>query len=110
MVNQYSIIRVNLNPTKGREKGKYRPCIVLSATYYNLATGFVWAVPITSRDERYPTDIKLKTKYNNITGIVDLAQIKTLDLKARDYELVDEASSLTVNAIKPILISLLCLK
>lgn len=90
MVNQFDIIIVDLDPTKGREKGKNRPCVIISNNLVNTNSSFVWALPITSRESRYVTDIPLKTKYHNIQGIIDSVQIRALDINARGYKVVDQ--------------------
>lgn len=44
------VIRINLNPTQGREQmGEARPCLVLSQTVFNASRGgLVIVAPITS--------------------------------------------------------------
>lgn len=90
MVNQFDIIIVDLDPTKGREKGKNRPCVIISNDLVNANSSFVWALPITSRESRYVTDIPLKTKQQKVTGIIDSVQIRALDIDARGYKVVDQ--------------------
>ncbi|GAB4074604.1 type II toxin-antitoxin system PemK/MazF family toxin [Barrientosiimonas marina] len=90
MVNQFDIVIVNLDPTKGREKGKNRPCVIISNNLVNANSSFVWALPITSRESKYVTDIPLKTKYHHVQGIIDSVQIRALDINARGYKVVDQ--------------------
>lgn len=49
-IQRGEIIRVNLNPTQGREQaGNARPCLVISHTKYNASRqGIVIVMPITS--------------------------------------------------------------
>lgn len=89
MVKQFDIIIVDLDPTKGREKGKNRPCVIISNNLVNANSAFVWALPITSRESKYITDIPLKTKQKNVTGIIDSVQIRALDIESRGYKVVD---------------------
>lgn len=91
MVTSYDIIEIDLNPVKGYEKGKRRPCLVISNTKFNNKTSLAWILPITSRTKRYPTDVQLKTKHNIVKGFVDCGQIRTVDLKIRPFEIVDKA-------------------
>lgn len=100
MVNQFDIIIVNLDPTKGREKGKNRPCLIVSNNLVNANSSFVWALPITSRDPKYVTDIPLKTKHNKVKGIVDSVQIRALDIDSRGYKVVDQLQ----NNVQPLII------
>ena len=107
MVNQYDVIFIDLNPVRGKEKGKIRPCVVISDTDFNDKTGFVWVLPITNRSLKYPTDVPLKTINSSVTGIVDGSQIRTLDLHARDFTVKDKITSTTIYAINDILKGLL---
>lgn len=90
MVKQYEVIMIDLDPIKGREKGKYRPCVVVSESKYNNAVKKVWVLPVTSRQKKYPTDVDIKTSKNNIYGVVDCSEIRTLDIIARDYLIKDK--------------------
>jgi len=84
-VERGEIIRVNLNPTQGREQqGKARPCLVLSNTKFNQRRqGIVLVSPITNtiRPE-IKTLIQLPLGLN-ITGSVVAEQVRTLDLNKR---------------------------
>lgn len=90
MVNQYDVIKVNLNPVKGNEKGKYRPCVVVSNTNFNEKVKIVWVLPVTSREKRYPTDVIIETVDTNVQGVVDCSQMRALDLGSRSYKFEDK--------------------
>lgn len=90
MVNQYDVIKVNLNPVKENEKEKYRPCVVVSDTNFNNKVNIVWVLPVMSREKRYPTDVIIETMDNNIHGVVDCSQMRALDLGSRTYKLEDK--------------------
>lgn len=90
MVNQFDIVIVDLDPTRGMEKGKNRPCVIVSNNLVNANSSFVWALPITSREAKYVTDIPLKTKFNKVSGIIDSIQIRALDIRSRGYKVVDQ--------------------
>lgn len=107
MVKQYEIINVDLDPTRGNEKGKKRPCLIVSNTEFVNITKFAWIFPITSRGLKYPTDIELKTKENKIYGIIDCAQIISLDLQARPYEYVDTLDDPVILSIKDVVYNIL---
>ncbi|MGD1899769.1 MAG: type II toxin-antitoxin system PemK/MazF family toxin [Phormidesmis sp.] len=49
-IRRGEVIRINLNPTEGREQaGNARPCLVVSNTLYNAKRkGIVAVMPITS--------------------------------------------------------------
>lgn len=90
MVKQFDIMIVDLDPTQGKEKGKNRPCVIVSNNLVNAHSSFVWALPITSREVKYITDIPLKTKHHNVQGIIDSVQIRSLDISTRRYKVVDQ--------------------
>ncbi|OOV39553.1 growth inhibitor PemK [Staphylococcus sp. MB371] len=89
MVKQFDIITVDLDPTRGKEKQKYRPCVVVSNNLVNNSTSFSWIFPITSRNKVRPTDIILKTKNNKVKGIIDTVQIRCIDISVRNCKVVD---------------------
>ncbi|WP_052256853.1 type II toxin-antitoxin system PemK/MazF family toxin [Salinicoccus sp. YB14-2] len=89
MVKQFDIALVDFDPTKGKEKGKYRPCVIISNDLLNSSNTISWVMPITSRNKRFPSDIPLKTKNNKVTGIIDTVQIRAIDLSVRDTKIVD---------------------
>ena len=45
---------ISLDPTKGSEIKKTRPCLVLSKDEYNKAASTITIIPITSGNARYP--------------------------------------------------------
>ncbi|UCH27385.1 MAG: type II toxin-antitoxin system PemK/MazF family toxin [Trueperaceae bacterium] len=55
-VNRFEVYRVNLEPSKGSEMNKMRPCVVLSPDELNrLATVIV--APLTSRGFEFPSRV-----------------------------------------------------
>lgn len=107
MVKQYDLISVNLEPTTGNEKGQKRPCLVVSHTEFTKVTKFVWVLPITNRKLKYPTDVALITEYNKVKGIIDCAQIRSLDLNARPFKVIDTLDHLIIHDVKEVLFYLL---
>ncbi|QUM66709.1 type II toxin-antitoxin system PemK/MazF family toxin [Staphylococcus delphini] len=88
-IKQFDIIYIDLNPTRGREKQNMRPFLVINNQMMIDGTEFVWVVPITNRELRYPTDIELKTKKGLVSGVIDTIQIRALDLNARQHHYKD---------------------
>jgi mRNA interferase MazF len=57
------IIDVNLDPTKGSETGKIRPCIVVTNNVYNTRVPVIQVVPITEwsdKKARIITNVELE--------------------------------------------------
>src|SRR5699024_1532677 len=89
MVKQFDIVIVDLNSTQEDEKGKNRPCVIISNNLVNKNSSLIWALPITSRKPKYVTDISLKTKQQRVGGLIDCVQIRAIDIEARGYKVVD---------------------
>lgn len=53
-------------------------------------TDFVWVLPITNREVRFPTDIEVKTKKGIVTGVIDTIQIRSLNLNVHYHNYRDE--------------------
>lgn len=81
---------VDLNRTRGKEKQKYHPCVIVSNDFVSHHSSFVWILPITNRSKRFPSDIPVSTKNSNVTGIIDSVPIRSVDIKARNYKKIDE--------------------
>ncbi|NJN22287.1 MAG: type II toxin-antitoxin system PemK/MazF family toxin [Leptolyngbya sp. RL_3_1] len=84
-IQRGDIIRINLNPTTGREQtGETRPCLVLSHTQFNqVRNGIVIVSPITrSVKLAIKTMIPLPEGFK-IQGSIIAEQIRTLDLSQR---------------------------
>lgn len=69
---------VNLEPTKGAEIKKLRPCVIISATPINKARHTVIVVPLsTSAKERPPIVVSVQCLDKTVTAVCD--QIRTVD-------------------------------
>ena len=91
-IQRGEIIRINLNPTSGREQqGQARPCLVISHTKYNQSrNGMVIVMPITKIIKpKIKTMIPL-SETCNVHGSVIAEQIRTLDLGKRWWKKTGE--------------------
>ena len=100
------IIRVNLNPTQGREQqGLARPCLVISNTKFNQRRKMAVVLPITNTVK--PNIKTLVPLPNNLSiiGSVDTEQVRNIDLANRwwkttgvvlDYELCDRMVAMLI--------------
>jgi mRNA interferase MazF len=83
------IIDVDLEPTKGSETGKIRPCIIVTNDVYNARVPVVQVVPITEWSEkkaRIMTNIELEPlTTNGLTkrSIADCLQTRPIDHRQR---------------------------
>ncbi len=60
VVNQYEVFLIDLDPTRGREIQKTRPCLVVSPNEMNRAIGTVIVAPMTTKSRDYPTRVALE--------------------------------------------------
>jgi len=77
VINQYEIYLVDLDPTKGHEIQKTRPCLIISPDEMNHAIGTVIIAPMTTKSHKYPTRIELE--FDGKRGWIVLDQIRTVD-------------------------------
>lgn len=88
MVKQGDIIKVNFNPQKGHEQTRFRPAVVISNDFYNAKTNLTIVCPITSTNKPFPLHVALDNR-TTTTGVVLCEHIKSIDLAARDYQLIE---------------------
>lgn len=84
--NRGDIVRLNLNPTAGREQqGDFRPALIISPAAFNVS-GLVLIAPITQGGDfaRYAGfAVPLSGSGTETQGVVLCNQIRTVDLEAR---------------------------
>ncbi len=77
-MNRGDVYWVDLNPTKGSEINKQRPCVVVGATAINRARNTVIVVPLsTVTRSRPPIVIEVECMGKKVAAICD--QIRTVD-------------------------------
>ena len=76
MVKRFDVWLVDLNPTKGREINKTRPCVVISPNEMS-ALSTVLMAPMTTKGFGFPCRIKCRFKGKN--GLILLDQIRAVD-------------------------------
>lgn len=83
------VIDVNLDPTKGSETGKVRPCVIVTNNSYNERVPVLQVVPVTEWNEkkaRVLTNVTLNPSDQNgldKQSIADCLQTRPVDLRAR---------------------------
>ena len=89
MVKQGDIIKINFNPQKGHEQAGYRPAVVVRNNTFNRVSKLVFVCPITNSIDNFPLHIKLDTR-TVTTGIILCEHLRSLDIEARDYKIVEK--------------------
>jgi len=104
-VNQYSIYRIELDPTRGSEVNKTRPCVIISPDDMNQYIKTVIIAPLTHTLKPYPSRVMCVVKGEK--GAIMLDQIRTVD-KSRIGAVIDKLDSKEIAAIKFIINQMLC--
>lgn len=93
------IVRLNLNPTAGREQqGDFRPALILTPAAYN-ATGLAVIAPITQGGDfsRYAGfAVTLSGAGTETQGVILCNQIRSVDLEARGAKRIEAAPTVVI--------------
>jgi mRNA interferase MazF len=77
VVSRFDIFLVNLDPTKGSEIKKTRPCVVISPDEMNMHLNTAIIVPMTTKRKIYPS--RVEVTFDSKKGQIVLDQIRTID-------------------------------
>ena len=77
VVSRFDVYLVQLDPTRGREIQKTRPCLIISPDEMNRHIDTVIIAPMTTRGRPYPTRVPVRFKRKS--GQIVLDQIRTVD-------------------------------
>ncbi len=83
------IVWISMPPQAGHEQAGRRPALVISPKRYNDKVGLALMCPITSRIKGYPFEVVLPGSMS-ISGAVLSDQIRSLDWRARNAELIEK--------------------
>ena len=76
-VQRGDVYLVNLNPTRGGEIRKTRPCVIVSPEELNAHLRTFIVAPLTTGGYRYP--FRIDCRFRGRSGYVVLDQIRTVD-------------------------------
>lgn len=74
---------VSLDPTKGSEIKKTRPCLVISRDSYNRAASTVTIIPLASGASRYSA---WEVEVGPVTGVADLSHLVLPQIRVASKE------------------------
>jgi mRNA interferase MazF len=94
--NRGDVIWITFNPQAGHEQAGRRPALVLSPFAYNGKVGLAILCPITSQIKGYPFEVLIPPG-SKISGVILADQIKSLDWKVRNAELLCSLPEVIVN-------------
>ena len=99
------VIDVNLDPTQGAEKGKVRPCVIVTNNVYNERVPVIQVVPITAWSEKknqIKTNVEiLPSSRNGLSkkSIADCLQTRPIDHRFRLVKVRGNLTSVEMNKI-----------
>jgi mRNA interferase MazF len=77
VLSRFEVYLVNLDPTRGTEIQKMRPCLVVSPNEMNRAIRTVIVAPMTTQGRAYPT--RVSCRFQGRDGQIVLDQIRAVD-------------------------------
>jgi mRNA interferase MazF len=80
------IIDVNLDPVQGAEKGKTRPCVIMTNDIYNQRVSVIQVIPLTGWSEKkskVKTNVEIQPTAEN--GLDKLSLADCLQARPIDY-------------------------
>jgi mRNA interferase MazF len=77
VIERFDVFLVALDPTRGTEIQKTRPCLVISPDEMNRHIGTVIIAPMTKVVRNYPT--RIACTFQNKSGQIVLDQIRAVD-------------------------------
>lgn len=100
VVSRFEIWLIGLDPTRGSEIRKTRPCVVVSPDEINHNINTIIVAPMTTKTRGYPTRVALT--FRRKRGEVVLDQIRTID-KARLVKRLGKIEEETARTILTVL-------
>ena len=93
-IKQGDIIKINLNPTKGHEQAGYRLVLVVNNVSHSRASNMTIVCPITNTDRNTPVHVRLDGLLT--TGFVMCDQVRAVDIRAREYKVIESVAKETL--------------
>ena len=88
---------LQFNPQAGHEQAGRRPAVVLSPAAYNAKVGLAILCPITSQVKGYPFEVQVRAE--RIDGVILADQVKSLDWRARQVQLIERLPDAVVDEV-----------
>lgn len=96
-IRRGEVYLVELNPTRGREIRKTRPCVIVSPDELNAHMGTFIVAPLTTGSHPYP--FRIACRFAGTDGHVVLDQLRTVDRE----RLVKRLGALTAPTLSKVL-------
>lgn len=92
------IIKLNFDPTLGREQAGYRPALIITDRQFNQATRLALACPITSKIKGFNLEVVLPDGLIT-NGVILTFQVKTIDWLERQVKYVESLPTETMGEV-----------
>ncbi len=102
-IKRFEVYLISLDPTKGCEISKTRPCVVVSPDEMNRHIRTVIVAPMTTKTRAYPS--RVDCSFQGKQGQVVLDQIRTVD-KSRLVERIGKLSAATCDKVSDVLVEM----
>jgi len=103
IIERGDIVIINLEPVKGSEQGKIRPCIVLQNNVGNKYCPTTIVAPITSSisEKKYPTEVRINSNESGLPkeSTILLNQLRTISIKDRIIKKVGKLDSSKIQEV-----------
>ena len=103
VIERFAVYLVELDPTKGSEIAKTRPCVVVSPDIINQRLRTVIIAPLTSMVKPYPT--RINSEFGGKQGQVALDQIRVVD-RVRLRKQIGQLDEKTAQQIAGVLVAM----
>jgi len=101
-INKGDIVWVGLDPTKGREQQKTRPCIVVSPDELNQFGRMIVVVPCTSKPFPYPRAVEISSTPKKSFALIE--RMRSIDAQARVVRIEGKVSDQELKALSGLLV------
>jgi len=100
------VVWIALNPQAGHEQAGRRPAVVLSPQNYNGKIGLAILCPIARIIKGYPFEVLIPEGLP-VVGVILSDQVRSLDWRARDAELICSLPNEIISEVLQKLVTLL---
>ena len=95
-------VAVTFDPQSGHEQRGRRPALVVSNDLFNKSTGLCILCPVTNTRRDYPFHVAIP-EGREVTGVVMVEQVKSLDFRARSAKRIGSAPEAVLEEVLSIL-------
>jgi mRNA interferase MazF len=96
---------INFDPQMGREQAKNRPALIMTASNFNAATGFLVACPVIRTERPWRTRVLLVG--TTTSGFIMIEQLKSIDWLARGAAFIERVPQSLFDDVKSRIATLL---